>query len=482
MLLIALLTLGSALSAAAAALQAEADDPSPASGHASVIAQGVADVPDGEVVWRVTSAEAEEATDTPADGTTADALGFVLADEDALVLNNLDTGAQVRLAAGEADFTPAGAVLQPIALGDEPVPYHRIDLVESPLAAEDDPTFAGEAFTAPEGNRDIDLVRDVLEQDEEVEVQYGSEDVPAVLFVTDGTVEIVPADDPEGEPSTLSAGEATEVTDEVVVRATDEDGEDEEAGATFVAAVVGPEVPPIPVEEETPVPTEPPALASLTVQALACPVAYEGDAFAEDCTEPLADVSFVLLIPATEFSVEGTTGPQGIVIFEELGENTYALTGGVPAEFAVQTVACVDEDGVVPTEPTQSEIPGGVFTIEAGDEMTCSWYVIPEDLQGETPTPEADADGDGLTDAQEAEFGTDPTEFDTDVDRLSDGFEAIEFGTDPLRADTDEDGLGDGDELETYMTDPLADDSDDDGVDDATEVDAGTDPNDPDSN
>lgn len=92
-----------------------------------------------------------------------------------------------------------------------------------------------------------------------------------------------------------------------------------------------------------------------------------------------------------------------------------------------------------------------------------------------------DADSDGLSDEEELEIGTDPNNSDTDVDRLSDGFEVREFGTDPLRADSDEDGLGDGDELEVFKTDPLAVDSDGDGVDDATEIDAGTDPRDPNS-
>ena len=90
-----------------------------------------------------------------------------------------------------------------------------------------------------------------------------------------------------------------------------------------------------------------------------------------------------------------------------------------------------------------------------------------------------DADADGLADEEELQLGTDPAAFDTDVDRLSDGFEVREFGTDPLRADSDEDGLGDGDELEVHRTDPLRADSDGDGADDATEIDAGTDPNDP---
>ena len=66
---------------------------------------------------------------------------------------------------------------------------------------------------------------------------------------------------------------------------------------------------------------------------------------------------------------------------------------------------------------------------------------------------DADADADGLTNAEEATLGTDP-----------------------LRADTDGDGLSDGDEVHVYHTNPLAADTDGDGVSDAAEIAAGTDP------
>ncbi|MGH2532973.1 MAG: hypothetical protein ACRDJW_11805 [Thermomicrobiales bacterium] len=75
-----------------------------------------------------------------------------------------------------------------------------------------------------------------------------------------------------------------------------------------------------------------------------------------------------------------------------------------------------------------------------------------------TPTPdmspEGDPDGDGLTNAQEEEFGTDPLNPDSDGDGLRDGRE-IELGTDPLNPDTDGDGFSDGDEALIFGTDPL---------------------------
>jgi hypothetical protein len=46
------------------------------------------------------------------------------------------------------------------------------------------------------------------------------------------------------------------------------------------------------------------------------------------------------------------------------------------------------------------------------------------------PEGSDDADGDGLTDAEEAELGTDPAKADSDGDGYDDGFE-VEYGTDP---------------------------------------------------
>lgn len=81
-----------------------------------------------------------------------------------------------------------------------------------------------------------------------------------------------------------------------------------------------------------------------------------------------------------------------------------------------------------------------------------------------------DTDGDGLTDAQEADLGTDPNNADTDGDGLTDGDEVNKYNTDPLKADTDDDGLNDGEEVNSYNTDPLNPDTDGDGLNDGEEV------------
>lgn len=64
-----------------------------------------------------------------------------------------------------------------------------------------------------------------------------------------------------------------------------------------------------------------------------------------------------------------------------------------------------------------------------------------------------DTDGDGLTNAEEIDLGTNPGDADTDADMLADS-EELDLGTDPCNYDTDGDGVSDGKEVE-LGTDPL---------------------------
>ncbi|MBI5230198.1 MAG: hypothetical protein HY981_02800 [Candidatus Magasanikbacteria bacterium] len=62
-------------------------------------------------------------------------------------------------------------------------------------------------------------------------------------------------------------------------------------------------------------------------------------------------------------------------------------------------------------------------------------------------SPAVDADGDGLTDQQEIQYGTDPQKADTDGDNLTDYEEIFIWHTNPLNPDTDGDGYSDGQEV-----------------------------------
>ena len=92
------------------------------------------------------------------------------------------------------------------------------------------------------------------------------------------------------------------------------------------------------------------------------------------------------------------------------------------------------------------------------------------------PADTVDTDGDGLSDTQEALFGSDPLLADTDSDGLSD-FQEQQLGTRPKNPDTDFDGLADGIEVKypttfggfSYFSNPLLADTNGDSVPDGLE-------------
>ncbi|HEX4954150.1 MAG TPA: carboxypeptidase regulatory-like domain-containing protein [Thermoanaerobaculia bacterium] len=92
-----------------------------------------------------------------------------------------------------------------------------------------------------------------------------------------------------------------------------------------------------------------------------------------------------------------------------------------------------------------------------------------------------DADGDGLSNLDEAARGTNPNDTDSDDDGLADGAE-VTRGTNPLDPDSDDDGLLDGFEV-TNVFNPLVPgqeslDSDNDGLTNLEEQTRGTNPRD----
>jgi hypothetical protein len=341
--------------------------------RASVVAQGVAAMPAEQIAWRITRAGAAQTGEREARAFP----GFVLVTEGALAVNDLVTAAQVRLEGDEAAFLPAGAAVQEAPLDGGAATLFRIDLVAAESvndAAGDEMVFVGQPFASPGGNREIELVRDVLDANESSVLARGDVAGPVLFLATNGAVELTPAGDDAATPVPLPSGQAVALGADVEVRATDP------AGATFVTARIGPEVPPLAIAQEVPTP-EP---ASLTLQALACPVGYEGEDYAAECTSPVADLAFNLAGVQTGAVVDAITADKGIAAFADLAPDAYTLSGGVPGEFARQAVSCADAVGAaVPVEAAENPGFGTTLTLAEGQNVTCTWYVIPEDLRGE---------------------------------------------------------------------------------------------------
>lgn len=81
-----------------------------------------------------------------------------------------------------------------------------------------------------------------------------------------------------------------------------------------------------------------------------------------------------------------------------------------------------------------------------------------------------DTDGDGVSDALELQYGTNPRDSDTDGDTLDDNLELNTIFSNPYAQDSDLDGLQDGFEHTDLHTSPLLADSDGDKLNDSVEL------------
>jgi matrixin/thrombospondin type 3 repeat protein len=131
------------------------------------------------------------------------------------------------------------------------------------------------------------------------------------------------------------------------------------------------------------------------------------------------------------------------IMFPSYNSNQVKLQLGSADISTIQSLYGSNDGSVVPTQPeVPTEVPGG----------------IPTSPGAATPS---DADGDGVDDYTEYFWlGTDPFNYDTDGDGLTD-FEAA-FGLNPLNPDTDGDGVSDGAEL-MQGTNPFIPDNGDGG-------------------
>jgi len=268
-----------------------AQEGSPARGHAQVVAQGVALLPAGEVVWRVAYHEAKAPDDAPR---VLRDLGFVVADQGPILLTDErgDDATQSLLEPGEAAFVRADTPQRRATRGGRPVGYYALELVPAAEATEVGTgiaVFASPPFEAPEPRRehDLDLVRDVLATDETVTLPAG--EGPTLVVATVGSLTIEAGD----ESSPLKVGEAAVFADEITLRA------EGIADAAFVAAVIGravddggsdasPVASPAATPAATPdaTPTAEEGTGSIAVTLLACPPETTPASFNPDQCDP----------------------------------------------------------------------------------------------------------------------------------------------------------------------------------------------------
>lgn len=329
-------------SGALARLQAALDSPSPATGHASIIAQGVSELPFDPITWRVVRDTAE-----PLDVAlpVERALGFVVAEPDGVHVVDVSAGTQERLAPGEASFVPESASQTRASLTDAETSYLRVALVgEADVndPGDDELVFAGAPFAAPGGLRDIDLLRDVLAQDEKSQIVGG--DYPVLVVVTAGAVEI----DAGGQPVELQTGEAAEFSGDISVRGLQEE-------SSFIAGVIGPEVP-----------VPPRTSGTITVATYLCEPGVEP----ADLGDPINDEAAANCAPAPEEILPSLTTPDGGELTaddaEALRDGVYGWIGVPFGDYVVNPPADLPENTGDPTfyDVEGNALAGGEVTID----------------------------------------------------------------------------------------------------------------------
>jgi hypothetical protein len=428
-------------------------DPSPESGTAQVVAQGVVDIADEDLRWQIVERTAPVPAN--AENITAD-LGFVTVAAGVMLVDDLASGEQFRLPAGESLLTRAASEQTRVALGSEEALYREMALVPATAGDPADGTvlFVSEPFAGLGARHDFDLVADALAPGAQLVIPAGS--LPTLVLILDGTADLGTE---AGDIISLGAGEAASLAGALTLTAAD-------SGASILAAYTGPAVPRLAQAAGTPsagrvVETAQDSEGATPAASPAAGAGEEADGADEDGdglsanreeragTDPaLADTDEDGLTDGQEVR-EFNSDPlapdsdgDGVLDGDEVAQGTN------PTDTAAESVQ------EVPAEAAPAEGEAAPVEEPAAEEVAPAEEIAPE---AEPATP-GDSDADGLEDTIENELGTDPFDIDTD-----------------------DDGLTDGDEYYVAQTGTRNPDSDGDAVLDGDEVAAGTNPNDPNS-
>lgn len=440
--------------------------PSPATGNASVVADGVVSLPDGTNRWHITRHVAEAGSDP----ITFPSPAFIVAEMTPVLMTSTDDTTRTRLAGGEAALVRAGATFTFETFGapDSFLVFQVISEEYPPLDGETDRITTSAGFSVEGGDYDLDLLRDVLGEDESLTIPAGA--TPTSVLVLRGEVEVEGQNDSSG----LRAGEAATFTGELEVTAIAD-------GSIVYAGFVGASIPAI-EPPATPVPATPEA-----TPATPAPATPEATPVPPTPTPEPPTPTPVPPTPTPEPEPEPTVDPtldsdeDGLPDVQEIELGTDPENPDTDED----GISDGDEVNVWGSDPLNPDTDGDLL-YDGGELVYGTAILIP------------DSDEDGLSDGAEVYiYGTDPTNPDTDGDGIPDGVE-INNGTDPLdpndpppaapqpppsgntggtqqRIDSDGDGLTDAEEAR-FGTNPNVGDTDGDGVNDSNEIIAGTDP------
>lgn len=190
--------------------------------------------------------------------------------------------------------------------------------------------------------------------------------------------------------------------------------------------------------------SEPPAIPTRPVTPVAPPMSMQDSPLREQSERNAPPVEDIF--SSTEPLPVGSTNTNSNSVPEELAEprrlNMGLVVGIVAALLIFAGVAWAAWTYFLAPKPPTTP----VVTTPPAPAPAPTPAVLPPPTQPTTITP-VDSDNDRLSDAEEAQYGTNPYDPDTDHDGLTDYEEVKVYHTNPLNPDTDGDGFKDGDEV-----------------------------------
>lgn len=259
-----------------------------------VVAQGVATLPKGDVVWRVVRANAGSMKETKPQDTDT---GFVVAGNETIVVSDMDAQSQVLLGQNEATWVPGGSQQQRAVPSGSSATYTEISLVAKDAgdaAGDGSLVFAGDAFNAPSGSRDIQLSTATMARSQTLAIQ--PDNGQALVFVAAGSVSVSTGGD-------LGSGDAQTYDGDVTLTNNQDDS------ARVYVASIGDTVPGLPT-----------FTGSATLEVKACPDGtWAGSFNPSDCKAVSGDAGFGVSLLNQDLNPIDTT--------DTLSDGTMTWTG-----------------------------------------------------------------------------------------------------------------------------------------------------------
>ena len=284
--LLALALVLSALSVVAGHISVRAQVVSLGSGETiepTVVAQGVSDLPNDDLAWRVmrSTGDADDEQE-PVTATT----GFLIAGAEDLLISDLDTSTQTLLGPGEATWVSGGTEQQRASLTDDSVTYSEISLIPADDLDDTgagDVLFAGDDFASPDDSRRITLAVATLQPDQTIDVMPGNGQ--ELVYVSAGQLTVSTGGD-------LASGDAQTYDEDMSLT-----NEGADPASVFVAAI-GASVPPLPT-----------FTGQATLQVRACPDGSSGFQFTpSQCTPVDESDGFSVSLLDASFQPVRTSG------------------------------------------------------------------------------------------------------------------------------------------------------------------------------